>query len=142
MVSPQQLVVSAASKEDTFEERVGKGLSYGLLFGSLYGLTSAYWGTSNLLPPSQAVRSWGTLVPYVAKNGAVCAGVGAGYYFGEGVMSNMTGETGAWLNGFAGGCTAGAVMTIGTTKLKVPGYLAVIGTSGAICAFVKKNYSS
>ena len=81
-------------------------------------------------------------MPYVAKNGAVCAGVGAGYYFGEGVMSNMTGETGAWLNGFAGGCTAGAVMTIGTTKLKVPGYLAVIGTSGAICAFVKKNYSS
>ena len=61
MVSPEQLVVSAASKEDTFEERVGKGLSYGLLFGSLYGLTSAYWGTSTLLPPSQAVRSWGTL---------------------------------------------------------------------------------
>ncbi len=64
MVSPTQLVVSAASKEDTFEERVGKGLSYGLLFGSLYGLTSAYWGTSNLIPASKAVRNWGALGKY------------------------------------------------------------------------------
>jgi len=145
-----KLVVKPASDGDSMEEKIGKGLGYGLGFGTLYGLTSAYWGNASgyIASSSSAsssvvatgIKGWSGLVPYVAKHGALCGGVGAGYYLGEGIMSNMTAKEGAWINGFAGGCTAGAVMTLGTTKLKLPGLLAVVGVSGIISGFVKQKY--